>query len=570
MPSDITRLESSARAFAPQFRAFTAADPSLCLKCFYDFEASIAPTAYEALGARCPEFYDALMHFVATDRALDLDIRVSISADLIIYASTRCLQCRALAGRYLMFSGTEETPFDTLFDLVCHILMRVLIPPPSTDDATLYRMVYKKLFRQGSWPSTPAQLLPRGAEQTIGRLVHLASIMQSAPIVLLTSMLQRYRKPVFEEILNEKHNSLLLRRVAGALGEAAKLASAALSAHFRNTGSSSASSPTPASDVAVVKAMEKYIAFPRLLNIIFHGIDSESHDLARFAYRYEATLYRAVIAVLANLAYPAAWDPELPNIAVYLYSRLEAADRHDPPWFIRQAALISKKRMEDVYLCLAYHLPLVLWRRGCSGPGCEKQVHDNPSGKAFAKCARCKAIHYCSKDCQRRDWNLKIGHPHKVICEILCELLAIVPASAIVKTKPSDTARAWREAAVPVERVRRVAVWMLGGEEKYLPTAFEELLNDTIGATPPPRTFNDCKTRDERLSFIERISNCRYPPGSRIVLVPVEGPTMGYIEGESDCTIVPLQTEEEQAFKEIELEEGKDYYGTFILKVVPP
>ncbi|KZV94763.1 hypothetical protein EXIGLDRAFT_498600 [Exidia glandulosa HHB12029] len=316
MPSDIRRLERRARAFAAQFRAFTATTPGLCLKCFYAFVADLDSAAYEHLSAKCPEFFDALMGFVSTDYGPnDWDSRVAISVDMLVYHSTQCPNCAASDTAGLALS-TEEPPFDTFFDRCCRTLARCLAPPVNPNVNSRQSKIQKKPFRPGSWPSRPEQLFPLGAEQTVGHLIQLSSLMYTGPIVLLTAMLLRYRKPVFEEIVHPRHDHLILRRIEPALGEAAKLATDALTAFHGNANST----PTSASDRIVVKAMARYNDFPRLLHVITSGVDFEGHDLALFAFRYEARLYRAVVSVVEKLHNPGAWDVYLPNVAIALYS----------------------------------------------------------------------------------------------------------------------------------------------------------------------------------------------------------------------------------------------------------
>ncbi|KZV94772.1 hypothetical protein EXIGLDRAFT_834745 [Exidia glandulosa HHB12029] len=566
MPSDYKKLERYARTFATQFRAFNPASPVLCLKCFYAFAAELDSAACEHLGAKCPEFYDALVHFVTIDHPLDYDGRIAISMRLLLcQGATTCTLCSALPVRSLPIRS-DETPFNTLFDICCQLLSRGLIPYFDGNTSVMSTKIYRKPFRRGAWPSTPEQLLPHGPEETVGQLVRMSSVMHSGPVVLLAAMLQRYRKPVLEEILNPKHDNLLLRRVEGALEEASELASAALRAHNSRADLSSLS-PTPASDTAVVKALERHIVFPQLLHVISFGVDFDSHDLGRFAFRYEARLYRTILSVLAHFHSPTAWVYGLPAVAMSLYSRLKAADRHDPPNFIREAALASKRRTEDVYALLADHLPVVIEKRACSGPGCGKQFHESANGKPFAKCGRCKALYYCSKECQRKDWSLKPGEPHKVICDILCEVLTIVSADTMFTTSSTDIARAWRDAALPEERARRLTVWMLGDKAERLPTAYAELLTDSIGQTPSPRTFEDCRTKEEMLQFIEKAAGCRYPPGSRIVMVPAED-----VGKSSEPTeFLPLWSDhEDTGIAQVETADGRRFPGKFFLKVVPP
>ncbi|KZV94764.1 hypothetical protein EXIGLDRAFT_766792 [Exidia glandulosa HHB12029] len=186
----------------------------------------------------------------------------------------------------------------------------------------------------------------------------------------------------------------------------------------------------------------------------------------------------------------------------------------------------GRERTEDPYLDIVRLLPLTLARRACFG--CGKQVHENPSGKPFSKCARCKAVQYCSKECQRNDWNLKHGQPHKIICDILSEVLTIMPVETMMKKRLDDVARTWRAANFPPERVRRLSQWMVGHDGGHVPTAYAELMDQSI---------------DTR-----RIES-----------------------DENNPSVIPLWTEEEsQVYEEIVLEEGKHYPGPYLIKIIPP
>ena len=62
---------------------------------------------------------------------------------------------------------------------------------------------------------------------------------------------------------------------------------------------------------------------------------------------------------------------------------------------------------------LFHALCLYLKERSCRGPGCD--------GFGLSFCKNCREAHYCSKECQTRDW--KVGG-HKSACKMLWELKA--------------------------------------------------------------------------------------------------------------------------------------------------
>ncbi|KAJ6613193.1 hypothetical protein B0H10DRAFT_2049855 [Mycena sp. CBHHK59/15] len=67
---------------------------------------------------------------------------------------------------------------------------------------------------------------------------------------------------------------------------------------------------------------------------------------------------------------------------------------------------------------------------GCWGCG-----KPEPPNVKFLACSRCRSIgrwiRYCSPECQRRDWNTGVSHPHKIICgkELTESVIRSVPGS---------------------------------------------------------------------------------------------------------------------------------------------
>ncbi|KZV98146.1 hypothetical protein EXIGLDRAFT_328574 [Exidia glandulosa HHB12029] len=63
----------------------------------------------------------------------------------------------------------------------------------------------------------------------------------------------------------------------------------------------------------------------------------------------------------------------------------------------------------------------------CYGPMCGKSVQ---TGTPFQRCARCKFVQYCSKECQLDDWrDAKV--PHKRLCPLLQKLVTVASFPSI-------------------------------------------------------------------------------------------------------------------------------------------
>ncbi|KZV92046.1 hypothetical protein EXIGLDRAFT_769335 [Exidia glandulosa HHB12029] len=561
---DYKQLEARARGFAAQLRPASAPEqPIICPGCFTAFAAELDPAAHKYLSAKCPDFYDTLLRFIVSEPVLDWDQRADHSVRILTHQFTACPRCSTLVDGYInIVIPRDLPPFDKVYNIACIVVAACLVPPGEEKLRT-----QKKPFRSGYWPSSPDRILPLGADLTVERLVHSATLYRGA-VLLLTAMLQRYRPRVFEEILNPKHEFLLLRRVIHMLERAGECASAALDEYRRSRNRSSNSAATRMSDIAVVEALQPYKAYPYLLNIITYGIDCDGHDLPRFVFRYEAPVFRAIVSVLDHLSDITAWEPRLPDVAIAIYSRLDTADRLDPPAFIREAVADTVKRTEDPYVRLAIILPTVLKRRACFGPQCGKEIHQNPTGKAFSKCARCKAVQYCSKECQREDWKWKHGASHKELCDIWSEVFTIITAKEGNWNSPERVARALRAHSFPEERARRLTGWILGRDPETIPAAYAELLDNSIGSTVRPQTFDECRTAEEYLRVFEKATGTRYPPGTRLVPVPVSDSILslgtpnkeGLIAISSDIDLEGI----------IQEDNGEWRSGPYMLKVVLP
>ncbi|KZV98317.1 hypothetical protein EXIGLDRAFT_763623 [Exidia glandulosa HHB12029] len=454
-------LERQARAFAAQIQPLLDYDHAFCPACFVAFAKQIDFAAHEHLGAKCPEFYDALMVFVTTEPILDRELRITQSTYLLTHEVMLCPTCSSQMtpdDRINLVVPTDQFTYDRMYNNCCNVLASCLA---AVDPSTCYlpKRIQKRPFKAGHWPSTPDQLFPLGPERTIDHLVH--SAQHRGPANLLSAMLQRHRPRVFEEITKPKNHAFLLRVTIDAFEAAARLAATTLSTYNQSMDRPSAA-PTPASDEAVIKAVKRYDPFTTLLAIILAGVDSQPRELARFAFRYEDGLYRAIVSVLTHLSDVEEWHPALLEVAIALYQKLDVAHRRDPPPFIRAGVEENLKAQEDVYLLLGGAFPLLFRRRACTRPACGEQPHTRPGNTAFAKCASCKAVQYCSRECQRADWR----EEHRDICDILKEVFTIIPKADIPYFAPQDIAQACRYHALPPDRARRLATWILGTPEE--------------------------------------------------------------------------------------------------------
>ncbi|KZV78820.1 hypothetical protein EXIGLDRAFT_502719 [Exidia glandulosa HHB12029] len=109
-------------------------------------------------------------------------------------------------------------------------------------------------------------------------------------------------------------------------------------------------------------------------------------------------------------------------------------------------------------------------------------AHYSTTGKAFPRCGKCKAVQYCSPECQRRDW--KAGrYSHRAICDILNELSRFATFDRTVMSM-DEFATACEKHAFPRERAILLAKWMCaatGATTDDIPAPYKELLTGHIG-----------------------------------------------------------------------------------------
>ncbi|EJD34784.1 hypothetical protein AURDEDRAFT_176178 [Auricularia subglabra TFB-10046 SS5] len=113
--------------------------------------------------------------------------------------------------------------------------------------------------------------------------------------------------------------------------------------------------------------------------------------------------------------------------------------------------------MRDPYRALQHYLLLQAGRGACQGPEC---VHDKGSiPGAFLYCGKCRAVQYCSTECQRADWS-NTTHPHRVICNMLAKLFSF----ARMEMGEAEFADACRDHAFALERVHEIIEWAANGQ----------------------------------------------------------------------------------------------------------
>lgn len=105
----------------------------------------------------------------------------------------------------------------------------------------------------------------------------------------------------------------------------------------------------------------------------------------------------------------------------------------------------------------------------CSNRGCSNSLHT--AGKEFQRCANCRVVSYCGRECQREAWKDQ-DYPHKRICPILASMVEKAGGmslflSAIRGDRDNPAVRKtikevnshWNNAKIDSEDIKLVATW---------------------------------------------------------------------------------------------------------------
>ncbi|EJD35500.1 hypothetical protein AURDEDRAFT_188722 [Auricularia subglabra TFB-10046 SS5] len=437
--------QSLAAGFDPPFA------PSLCLSCFTAFVQAIdSPVALAPLlEPKLHPFWDALMRFVAADWT---PRRQNEAAHLLAIAARKCHRCSSSRSRAKIERRMPDAdnPFDGVFQFACAKVSAALC-----NSANRYKGFGEHHRR---WPVRKEQLFPYGPEATVSSLVE--RINKHPPAQRLTGSLLNFHRPiVFPILMQEGNRTRVTTCITGHLASctsAVKAAQAAL--------------PQPAvddvRDAVLRKHVESCDGVLSLLVAITAGPDSLAGDRAQFYRNNEAALFRAFhdLASLGTIHERDKYSA-ISHFPTELWALLSEAQRlefgcRDLPAYARNVET-GEDLQQNPYRALRYYLSIRPETRDCSAPGCAKTVHEPGMRHAFAKCAKCRVVQYCSRACQKADWT-GLPLPHKEVCDALHELSTFATWDTWQMTADEFCA-ACTEHAYPLGRVDKLIYWATGG-----------------------------------------------------------------------------------------------------------
>lgn len=404
--------------------SLTATRPLACPTCFSVIAFRLQPTAdqgsrlLEDLRDSHPEFWDSCIAFVTASRT-EADLP-ALRQQLLKNVSS----CK-YSAEHNTFIRSNFT--DVVHTLLESLYMALLACLTRGRHSIMNRAKAPKGFgsRHGRWPETAERLFPFEAGQCVDMHVFWSSLrFCSAPFAVLGCTLLVARAMVLPHICAGTGRARLLYTLAQLLR-----------ADVTTIPDGWETEPAvyPAGDTTLPLAHPKertalLDTSTGFLEILSGGLDSKGFDWIVFFTGYELPLFNAIqvasraldpsrpaFVALSRFAYFLQIKLDLPESAINARLRAVrtgagAANEQSSP---------TQEHMPEVTL---YHLIQLRKQRGCSAHGCTRTVHDN-GGKPLATCSNCKTVRYCGRDCQQRDW--KSGaNKHKVICPILCRLLA--------------------------------------------------------------------------------------------------------------------------------------------------
>ncbi|EJD35201.1 hypothetical protein AURDEDRAFT_175731 [Auricularia subglabra TFB-10046 SS5] len=413
--------------------------------------------ALVALQTQNHELWDLCMRNPSAPRVPDeeTELRRRLQCNIDSCAHGR-LAHGALLERWAFEHITD--PLIMLRAVLCLCLSSCLYGlDPSTDyeESTVLSRAKnpRKRFRSstGAWPTTPDQLFPYGAAQTLEALVHgCHSDDDDGCWWVLNAVMQLARPRVLPALLADKNiHTMLCSACILVVSHGTYLK---IGMRVRSNGTA-VSGEAALRDRPWLRSGRGLTIVAAFLQSVREGPYARPDDMYQFVAPAKLAMHQA--AATPN-------QHDWRTIAQSLTPA--SAHVHEARNLVSDADVLASvardPRAFAVVMVIRFALAALYSDKHCAGPACALTTLDaDPARPPLPTCARCKLARYCSRDCQRADW----ASGHKRICRVLSALESVSPVS----TSQRAYVLKIQNSSVPDEDLALVGRWAVSSSQYY-------------------------------------------------------------------------------------------------------
>ncbi|EJD35510.1 hypothetical protein AURDEDRAFT_175441 [Auricularia subglabra TFB-10046 SS5] len=306
----------------------------------------------------------------------------------------------------------------------------------------------------GGWPRSLEELFPEGTDRTLRSLLNLLEADFPVGATIL-DRLSGFRPFVLPFLATPEHRA----RIIAKLLARARAATSEISSSFAKLRPPVLPAVHDRLTEGHTKPIEHLV---QLLLFIFAHADRGVDDGLMFVAGREPELFGVLNALIERIRDPLKTHDPLVRLIGLIWSgspdtNWAPTGRPDMPPYIWETFRRELTKQKDPYIALGSSLLEQTMRRSCHA--CRKPVHEKETSGGFARCANCRAVRYCSRQCQRADWS-RPAYPHKDVCGMLRELFAF----ADMQMSEETFALTCAAHAFPLGHVDRLIEWACNRE----------------------------------------------------------------------------------------------------------